>query len=266
MTVLEAIDYEARMIMKVNTHGISDVGRKRTRNEDCFLVNDDLHLYVVADGMGGHSGGEFASKLAVSTIDEIVHSLNADPEATVISGVNSEETDHGDRLRYAIEVASQKIYDQGLYDQQLKGMGTTTAAVIISDGHANIANVGDSRVYLVRGGAIKQITKDHSLVSEQIRAGLISEGDAKKHKLKNIITRSVGYQEEVEIDLFKIPLEKKDRLVVCSDGLTNMVDDETIRKTAESGDVKDACRKLISLANERGGDDNVTVILCEISD
>lgn len=251
--------------MKLISHGITDVGKKRTRNEDCFLVNDELSLYVVADGMGGHCGGEFASRLAVSTIDEVIQSLNTDPEATIISGVNSEETDHGDRLRYAIEVASQKIYDQGLYDQQLKGMGTTTTAVIVSDGRANIANVGDSRVYLLRGGKIQQVTRDHSLISEQVRAGLLSEGDAKKHKLKNIITRSVGYQEAVEVDIFKIDLQSKDRLVMCSDGLTNMVDDEMICRTAEKGDVKDACRKLVTIANERGGEDNVTVILCEFS-
>lgn len=249
--------------MKLTSHGITDVGKKRTRNEDCLLVSDELGLYIVADGMGGHCGGEFASRLAVSTIDEVIQSLNTDPEATIISGVNSEETDHGDRLRYAIEVASQKIYDQGLYDQQLKGMGTTTAAMIISNGVANIANVGDSRVYHIRDSKMSQVTKDHSLISEQVRAGIISEVDAKKHKLKNIITRSVGYQEEVEIDIFKVPLQDGDRLVICSDGLTNMVDDENICRTAEKGDVKDACRKLIGLANERGGEDNITVILCE---
>lgn len=249
--------------MKLNTHGMTDVGKKRTRNEDCFLVNDDLSLYVVADGMGGHCGGEFASRLAVSTIDEVIQSLNTDPEATIISGVNSEEADHGDRLRYAIEVASQKIYDQGLYDQQLKGMGTTTAALMVSGVKASIANVGDSRVYLIREGKISQVTRDHSLISEQVRAGLLSEGDAKKHKLKNIITRSVGYQEAVEIDIFKIDLSDRDRLVLCSDGLTNMLDDDTICRTAQNGDIKDACRKLVNLANERGGEDNITVILCE---
>ena len=178
--------------MKLQSFGLSDVGRKRSRNEDYFLANDELQLGVVADGMGGHSGGEYASRLAVASIEEVIQSMNSDPEATIISGVNSDESEFGDRLRYAIEVASQKIYDQAMYDQDLKGMGTTITAVIAHEGIAYVANVGDSRVYLVRGGKIKQVTTDHSLVSEQMRAGLISTQDAKKHKLKNIITRSVG--------------------------------------------------------------------------
>ena len=171
--------------MKVGASGLSDVGKKRTRNEDCFLVSDKLQLYIVADGMGGHSGGEYASRLAVATMEEVISSMNMDPEATVISGVNSEDTEYGDRLRYAIEVASQKIFDQALYDPELKGMGTTITAMIVDKACAYIANVGDSRVYLLRDGKIKQVTTDHSLVSEQMRAGLISSGDAKKHKLKN---------------------------------------------------------------------------------
>lgn len=243
---------------------MTDVGKKRSRNEDCLLVNDKLRLYIVADGMGGHSGGEFASKLAVSTIEEVIQSLINDPEATVISGVNSDEADYGERLRYSIEVASQKIYDQGLYDQQLKGMGTTTTALMVNDTVASVANVGDSRVYMVRDGKIKQITRDHSLVSEQMRAGLISEQDLKKHKLKNIITRSVGYQEEVEIDLFKVPLKDQDRLILCSDGLTNMLEDELICDIVQKTDLSQACQKLIELANERGGDDNITVVICSI--
>ncbi|HLD45141.1 MAG TPA: protein phosphatase 2C domain-containing protein, partial [bacterium] len=133
--------------MKIEAYGLSDVGKKRTRNEDSFLVRSDLGLYVVADGMGGHSGGEYASRLAVATIEEVISSMNTDPEATVISGVNSEETEFGDRLRYAIEVAGQKIFDQALYDPDLKGMGTTITSVILDSHWAYVANVGDSRVY-----------------------------------------------------------------------------------------------------------------------
>lgn len=253
--------------MKVEAYGLSDVGKKRSRNEDSYLVSDDLNLYVVADGMGGHSGGEYASRLAVATMDEVLQSINADPEATVISGVNSEETEYGDRLKYAIEVAGQKIYDQALYDPELKGMGTTITTVIVDGKSAYIANVGDSRVYLLRGDEIKQLTEDHSLVSEQMKAGLISEQDAKKHSLKNIITRSVGYQEEVEIDLEKIELQSGDYLLLCSDGLTNMVDDENIFKTVnEAKDIQSSCRQLVDQANENGGDDNITVVICQINE
>jgi serine/threonine protein phosphatase PrpC len=250
--------------MKIQSFGLSDVGKKRSRNEDYFLVNEELRLFIVADGMGGHSGGEYASRLAVASIEEVIQSMNSDPEATIISGVNSEESEFGDRLRYAIEVASQKIYDQAMYDQELKGMGTTVAAIIVHDDTAYVANVGDSRVYLVRDGKIKQLTTDHSLVSEQMRAGLISATDAKKHKLKNIITRSVGYQEEVEIDMYKVTLQVGDRFVICSDGLTNMIDDEMIRQSTEQDDLQAVAQKLIATANEKGGDDNVTAVVCKV--
>lgn len=249
--------------MKLTGHGLSDVGKKRTRNEDCFLVSNKLQLYLVADGMGGHSGGEYASRLAVSTVEEVISSMNTDPEATVISGVNSEDTEYGDRLRYAIEVASQKIFDQALYDPELKGMGTTITAMIVDNGCAYVANVGDSRVYLLRDGKIRQVTTDHSLVSEQMRAGLISSGDARKHRFKNIITRSVGYQEEVDIDLSTLELKPYDRIILCSDGLTNMVDDETIMQSVLGQDVKKSCQELVKIANDNGGDDNISVVICE---
>lgn len=251
--------------MQIKCFGLTDIGRKRGRNEDSFLVNQDLGLYVVADGMGGHSGGEFASRFAVSTVEEVLQSMNMDPEATVISGVNEDGTNFGDRLRYAIEVASQKIYDQALYEPELKGMGTTVTAVIVDENKACIANVGDSRVYHIRGNDISQVTEDHSLVSEQIKAGILTEEEAKKHKLKNIITRSVGYQEEVEADLFYLDLEPGDSLVMCTDGLTNLVEDSFIYDTVKksSGNLEQACKVLVSEANEKGGDDNITVIVCE---
>lgn len=250
--------------MKIEAYGLSDVGRKRTRNEDSFLVSDELGFFIVADGMGGHSGGEYASRLAVVTIEEVLSSMITDPEATVISGVNSEEDEYGDRLRYAIRMAGQKIFDQALYDPELKGMGTTITAVMIDEGAAYVANVGDSRVYLISDGQIKQLTNDHSLVSEQIRAGLITEADAKKHKLKNIITRSVGYQEEVEIDITRIQIKPGDRFVLCSDGLTNMVDNKEIVRIVTENDLQSGCRELINTANKNGGDDNVTVIVCHV--
>lgn len=248
--------------MKLQAFGLSDIGKKRGRNEDSFLVNKDLKLFVVADGMGGHSGGEFASRFAVNSIEEVIQSMNTDPEATVISGVNSDDADFGDKLSYAIRHASSKIYDQALFDQELKGMGTTVVAIVVEGERACIANVGDSRAYLVRDGAIKQITQDHSLVSEQMRAGIISEIDARKHKFKNIITRSVGYQEEVDIDLIYLDLLVGDKILMCTDGLTNMLDDSIILNTVSNNEIETACRTLIQIANESGGDDNITVVIC----
>lgn len=252
--------------MKINAYGLTDIGRKRMHNEDCFLINDDLGLYMIADGMGGHSGGEYASRLAVDTVEEVVKQLLADPEATVISGVNTEEADFSDRLRYAIQVASKKIYDRAFYDTSLKGMGTTSVVAMFHEGKVYIANVGDSRAYLFHANKMRQITSDHSLVNEQLKAGLISKQDIKGHKLKNIITRSVGYQESVEIDLKKYDLHMGDKIFLCSDGLSNMVEDEEIEKVITHYSVREACKKLIDLANEKGGDDNITVLLMSIAE
>lgn len=250
--------------MRIQACGLSDVGKKRSKNEDCFLVRPELGLFIVADGMGGHSGGEFASRFAVNTIEEVIQSMSSDPEATVISGVNSEETDFGDRLHYAIQVASQKIYDQALFDQELRGMGTTVVALLSCENRVCLANVGDSRGYLLRDGELRQITLDHSLVSEQMRAGLITEKDARTHRYKNIITRSVGYQEDVEIDVNYMELSVGDRILLCTDGLTNMVTDDDLKKyMLNFKELDELCRGLVRLANERGGDDNITVLICE---
>lgn len=252
--------------MKINSAGLTDVGKKRTRNEDSFLINEDLCLYVLADGMGGHVGGEFASRMAVETIDEVIQSMNADPEATVISGVNSDEANFGDRLRYAIEVASSKIYDRAVYEPSLKGMGTTAVTLLYSDNHAYVAHVGDSRAYLIHANKIEQITTDHSLVTEQLKAGTINKEDVKKHKLKNIITRSVGYQEEVEADLQVIEVHMGDKILLCSDGLSNLIEDEEMEAVVSSMPLKEACKKLVDRANEQGGDDNITVLITEVLD
>ncbi|MDO8518684.1 MAG: Stp1/IreP family PP2C-type Ser/Thr phosphatase [Deltaproteobacteria bacterium] len=252
--------------MKIDAFGLTDVGKKRIKNEDNFLINEKLRLYVIADGMGGHSGGEFASKLAVATIEEVISGINSDPEATVISGVNTDEADFGDRLRYAIEIASSKIYDKALFDSALKGMGTTTVAVLFHAGQVFIANVGDSRGYLFHANKMKQITTDHSLVSEQLQAGFISSGEVKGHKLKNIITRSVGYQEDVEIDIKKIEVHMGDKILLCTDGLSNMLDDEEICRIVVENPIKTACEKLIEQGNEAGGEDNITALLMEVID
>lgn len=249
--------------MKIASYGISNVGMKRGQNEDNYLVNDNLQLYVVADGMGGHLGGEFASKMAVTTVEEVVQRLTT-PEATQIHGVNSGEASFGERLRFAIKEAGRRIFDQALYDESLKGMGTTTVATMIHDGRAYVANVGDSRGYFMRNNSIEQITEDHSLVGEQVKAGIISANDAKGHRLKNIITRSVGYQEEVESDLVIKELKPGDRILLCSDGLSNLVEDKEIHSIVMEHPLKEACESLVGLANERGGDDNITVVVIQV--
>ncbi len=249
------------MSVKVESYGMSNVGMKRFQNEDSYLINSDLGLYIVADGMGGHLGGEYASKLAVKTVEAWIERLISDPDVTQITGVNTQDADIGDQLRHAIQEASRRIYQEAISDERYQGMGTTTVATML-DGHSlYIANVGDSRAYLIRDGNIQQLTEDHSLVSEQIKAGVISEADARGHKLKNIITRSVGYQEDVEIDITIHQVKQDDKILLCSDGLSNLVEDEEIKKTVSDNDLPEACEDLIKLANSRGGDDNITVII-----
>lgn len=250
--------------MKMDCYGLTDVGRKREKNEDSLLVNADLGLFMVADGMGGHLGGEYASRIAVKTVEETLVQLVQDPEATLATDSIFDRTDSGELLKYALRVASQRIYEEACRNTNLRGMGTTAVALFIRDGKGYIAHVGDSRAYLVKNGEIRQLTADHSLVAEQLRAGFITEDELKHHKFKNIITRSVGFQNEVEIDLLIRDLEAGDRFLLCSDGLTNLVEDPDLHKIVSKNQPKEACKKLIDLANKRGGDDNVTVVIANV--
>ncbi len=250
--------------MRIKTFGISDVGKRRERNEDSYLIDEELQLVVVADGMGGHLGGEYASKLAVATIDDVIKNLDHDPDMTLQEGVHLKKGDYVGYLRYAIQTASQNIFEKSMNDATLHGMGTTTVAALFRDGKVYIANVGDSRAYRVRGSEIVQITRDHSLVGEQIRAGIISQDDARAHRLKNIITRSVGFQEEVDSDVDIRAVRSGDKFLMCSDGLSNLIADDEIREIVTQGSIDAACRHLIDIANERGGDDNITVVLTEV--
>ena len=253
--------------MKVEAYGMSNVGMRRLQNEDSYLINDKLRLFVVADGMGGHQGGEFASKLAVSTMEEIVGKLlGGDPDDTRIDGVNSDGTDPANCLRHAIMEAGRRIHQQALYDENLRGMGTTTVAALVFGEAIYIANVGDSRAYLVRNQAIEQLTEDHSLVSEQVRAGVLKAEDAKGHKLKNIITRSVGYQEEVDSDVTVVNPRQGDRILMCSDGLSNLVGDGEILKIVSEEEPQKACETLVKEANRHGGDDNITVVILQVDE
>lgn len=256
--------------MKIVSCGITDIGRKRQRNEDSYLVNDKIGLYIVADGMGGHAGGEFASKIAVSTVEEIIRGedrvksnvpTNSYLDANQQSEVEGQEQE---RLKDAINRAGNMIVRRAFEDPELKGMGTTSTVMFISNERAYIAHVGDSRAYCVRDGEIIQITEDHSLVHEQLKSGLITEEEAKTHQLKNIITRSVGVQEEVEVDTVVWKIQVGDSYLLCSDGLSNMMQDEEMQEIITKNDVEQGARELVDLANQRGGEDNITLILLKI--
>lgn len=252
--------------MLIKSFGHSDVGKRREKNEDTFLISDDCRLYLVADGMGGHLGGEYASKLAVNTIDEVIRALEDDPEMTLPEGESMKPGDFSNCLRFAIREASRRIFEKATEDVNLHGMGTTTVALFFRNNRAYIANVGDSRVYRIRGEKINQITKDHSLVSEQIRAGLLSADDSRAHRLKNIITRSVGFQESVDSDVEIRAVRVGDKFLLCTDGLSNLIEDGEIRDIVANNELEPAVKRLIDIANERGGDDNITAVLAEVVD
>jgi PPM family protein phosphatase len=250
--------------MRIRSYAASDVGRRREKNEDSYLANDELGLYAVADGMGGHFGGDYASRIAATTVEEVIAALESDPEMTLQEGENIRPGEYQAYLRYALKLSSKRIYERATTDPALRGMGTTAVILFFRRNKVYVANVGDSRAYRVRNDRIIQVTKDHSLVGEQIRAGVMSEDEARGSRFRNIITRSVGFQEDVEADIDIKVARAGDRFLLCSDGLTNMLKDREILEIVVTNELEHACRRLIDIANERGGDDNITVILTEV--
>jgi protein phosphatase len=243
--------------------GLTDVGRKRTHNEDSYLIDEELQLYVVADGMGGHAGGGTASRIAVETIDRELRKAretNGDP---FLSTGALQDSLLPEVIRNAVEQACLSIFHAAQEDARLAGMGTTVISLLIRGDQAFFAHVGDSRAYLIRGELIQQISEDHSLVNEQIKAGMITPEEAKHSRYKNIITRSVGFEEEVQVDMMGLMVEPGDLFILCSDGLANMVEDKDLLELGRHSKFEDLPKKLIEVANERGGDDNITVVVVQ---
>ena len=251
----------APLAYAIAARGLTDVGQRRDHNEDSFLVDDANGLFIVADGMGGHAGGGTASRLAVETIQRSVRAARErEPQLFgTTSGV--EESPLPDVLREAVEAACARIYQTAQGDPELAGMGTTVTAALVDGRSAFIAHVGDSRCYLLRGARIYQVSEDHSLVNEQLKAGAISADEARHSRFKNIITRSVGFEQQVQVDLMGVELEHGDILLICCDGLSNMVEDSEILQVVEEAPLDEAPKRLIALANDRGGDDNITVVV-----
>ena len=252
--------------MRITSCGMTDVGVKRTHNEDNYLINDELNLFVVCDGMGGHAGGEYASAIAVNTVEDVLTYMDIDGHKNDIPPSDDPIEVTRERLRYSIRLAGKRIFDKANEEPEFKGMGTTCQVVLIDNGNAYIGHVGDSRTYLIRDGRIEQLTEDHSLVNEKIKAGLLTPEEAKNHKLKNIITRSLGYTEDVEIDLQIQAIRRGDRYVLCSDGLSNFVEASEIGEIVLDHGPQESSRRLIDLACERGGDDNITVVVARIDE
>jgi PPM family protein phosphatase len=241
----------------------SDVGRKRKGNEDALSLNREQGLFVVADGMGGHAAGEVASRVAVDAIEEFVTVTGGNDEITWPYGLDDSISYDGNRLKTAIRHANRCVIEAMRQSSEYEGMATTVAAVLVDGDMANLAHVGDSRIYLWSQAELRQLTVDHSWVNEQIQNGIISPEQARSHPLRNVVTRALGGRSELVVDVQSRRVKPGELLLLCSDGLTTMVPDVDIARilAATNGDVARAAQSLVDEANERGGEDNITVVL-----
>jgi PPM family protein phosphatase len=247
--------------LTIEAYGDTDVGRVRPANQDAFLCLPEEGAFIVADGMGGHAGGEVASMLCILAIQTFMQSAEALSASR--GGCEHPCQPVMQALSDAVNHAALRIYERACEEPSLKGMGTTVTMLKFVADYGYFAHVGDSRLYLLRQGALQQLTTDHSWVNEQIQAGLLSREEAASHPFRNIITRSVGYREEVDVDTGCIELCDDDCLLLCSDGLHGYVSHAEIARLLIDGGTY-AVRPLIDLANERGGEDNITVLVVKV--
>jgi len=228
--------------------GLSHPGRRRRRNEDAWVCHPPL--FAVADGMGGARGGEIASRVAATALGEDV---DGSGEARVVA---------------LIQEANRQVYERAREDSDASGMGTTITVALFEDGIVSIGHVGDSRAYLIRDRKVDQLTEDHSLVAELVRTGRLSPEEAETHPQRSVITRALGTDPDVDVDVFSVEAKPGDLFLICSDGLTSMVDDETILNTVElrRDDLDGVAKELVAAANRSGGEDNITVVFFEVVD
>lgn len=249
--------------MEVKASGLTHVGRQRQHNEDAFRLEPDAKLFLVADGMGGHAAGEVASRIAVESITEFILHTRED-DGTWPHAYDESLKRSTNRLMAALRMANTRVLEAMRKDARLRGMGTTVVACLGDDnGTMSVAHVGDSRAYLIRDNTLSRITNDHSWVFEQVQAGMLTEAEAEKHPLRNVITRALGGALQVVPDASEVETKPGDVFLLCSDGLTGMVPEEEILRvvTGNPDNLEAACQKLIETANERGGLDNITAIL-----
>ncbi|ODS58662.1 MAG: hypothetical protein ABS36_03790 [Acidobacteria bacterium SCN 69-37] len=253
---------------RVSSAVASHPGLRREENEDAFCVRGDLGLYLVADGMGGHAAGEVASRLAVDAVEAFIEDTrHADVERTWPFPYDPKLSLDGNRLKAALRLANRRIAAAVVRDQALKGMATTAAAVLVDAGAGRItvAHVGDSRIYRRRAGQLAQVTHDHSWVGEQVRAGSLTEADAKRHPWRNVVTRALAGGDDPEVDVAQLDGRQGDLLMICSDGLSGVVGDDTCQAIiTAAASLDQACADLIAAANAGGGPDNITVALIKI--
>jgi PPM family protein phosphatase len=251
--------------VQIVSGGVTDVGRVRTNNEDCFRIVAPLHLFVLSDGMGGEAHGEVAAALAVETVVKHCEEALDNPAVTLFGQQQAAWSEKTKRLSSAAHLANTKIFASAQRNAEQQGMGATLTAAWIDGSKLSIAHVGDSRAYLLRGGNLQQLTSDHSLVAEQVRHGILTAAEAEESHMQSVLLRALGSQEEVQVDAEEHLIVARDILLLCSDGLTRMVIEPEIAGTLQSEpDATKAAQKLVDLANDRGGSDNITVIVVRI--
>jgi protein phosphatase len=247
----------------LESHGQTDVGRKRKLNEDNFVVNAETSLFAVCDGMGGHNAGEVASKMAVETISAFIEKSHREKEITWPYGLDVNLSFDGNRLKTAVKLANRKVFKAADNREDYTGMGTTAVAALVSGNVMTIGSAGDSRCYLLRESKLTQLTRDDSWVSAAWAEGILSAQEIEKHPLRNVITKAVGAKETLDIDIVEHHFTNGDLAILCSDGLHSMVNDDAILKalTPLPETLQETAQKLIDAANEAGGKDNVSVVL-----
>lgn len=239
------------------------MGRKRTHNEDSFALVESENLYLVADGMGGHASGEVASRMAIETMAEFFAATSADPEATWPYKMDKARGYDENRLVTGIKLANRRIYEAAQRETRLHGMGTTMVALLAVRDAMLIGHVGDSRVYRMRNGALEQLTEDHSLLNDYIKMKSMTPEEIESFPHKNVIVRALGMKETVKVDAILDTPKPGDVYILCSDGLCGPASDEEIKEIVfKHKDLRDSAQALIDRANEHGGPDNVTVVLC----
>ncbi|WP_026487208.1 Stp1/IreP family PP2C-type Ser/Thr phosphatase [Caldanaerobius polysaccharolyticus] len=238
--------------------GKTDVGNTRENNEDGYYIknDDELKLFIVADGMGGHNAGEIASSLAIKSV--------ADYFEENYKKINKRDCDIVNFIKEAIVQGNLEVFKRAMLNKSMNGMGTTLTLLLIENGKYFLGHIGDSRAYLVRDGEIKQISNDHSLVAELIRQGSITENEARVHPQRNIITRALGTEDDIEIDIAFDHVNPGDIILLCTDGLTSMLTDQEILDIIYDKEPEMACEELVKAANARGGYDNITVVITKV--
>ena len=247
----------------IEAFGQTDVGRRRKLNEDNYLVDTDIHLYAVCDGMGGHNAGEVASKMAIETLGAFIGKSHKEKEITWPYGLDVNLSFDGNRLKTALKLANKKVFKAADNREDYTGMGTTAVRAIISGDVLTVGSAGDSRCYVFAGGKLTQVTRDDSWVSAAWAEGILSADEIERHPLKNVITKAIGAKDDIDINVVEHKLKPGDVAMICSDGLHSMISDEQILAavTPFPATLEEAAAKLIDAANAAGGKDNVSVVL-----